>query len=231
MYSRQITVYKGIDNVIEFRLLNADQKPIDVTGYEPRLVAFNDEGSAVIEHAGEVIDDSSAACRGVFTMTVSEQKLLDIPQQYLNYNIYLVDSFGNRMLTYSHSNFDNSASIFVSGDAFPGPRPTVEVTTFQVESHNSEVWYSEMAQVYPANNSVDRTHSVVVYSNGFTGDVVVQATLDNTTIDAVWSDVATVNFDGCETEPTHTALTGAFTFLRFKTTTDPEPIEKILVRT
>ena len=30
VYSRQLNVYKGIDNVLEFRLLNADQKPLDV---------------------------------------------------------------------------------------------------------------------------------------------------------------------------------------------------------
>ena len=31
VYTRQLQVYKGIDNVLEFKLLNADQKPVDLT--------------------------------------------------------------------------------------------------------------------------------------------------------------------------------------------------------
>ena len=31
VYNKQLQLYKGIDNVLEFRLLNADQKPVDIT--------------------------------------------------------------------------------------------------------------------------------------------------------------------------------------------------------
>ena len=30
VYNREIQIYKGIDNVLQFRLLNADQKPVNV---------------------------------------------------------------------------------------------------------------------------------------------------------------------------------------------------------
>jgi len=231
VYSRNVTVYKGIDNTIQFRVLNADQKPIDVTGYVPRFVAFNNRDNVIIEHEGEVIDDSSASHRGLFTVTITEQELLDIPQQYLSYNIYLVDSTGHKTLTYSHSNFDNDATIFVSGDAFPGPRETTVIKTFQLESSQSEVWYSELAQVYPANNTVDRMHTIVVYPGRFVGTIEVEGTLNNTTDNADWAPISSITTTGYELEPVYMNVTGAFSFLRFKTDIDPDPIEQILVRT
>ena len=93
VYSRQIKIYKGIDNVLQFRLLNADQKPINVATYTPKFVAFDESGQQIIAHDGTVnqLDDSSAS-RGLFTVTVTENDLLNVKQQYLRYNIYLVDS-------------------------------------------------------------------------------------------------------------------------------------------
>ena len=35
VYTRQLKVYRGIDNRLQFRLVNADQKPISVTNYTP----------------------------------------------------------------------------------------------------------------------------------------------------------------------------------------------------
>jgi len=47
VYKRQAIVYKGIDNVLEFRLLNADQKPINTQGYTPKFRAYDQNNSLV----------------------------------------------------------------------------------------------------------------------------------------------------------------------------------------
>ncbi len=49
VYTRQIKVYKGIDNTIQFRLLNADHKPINIDLYRIMFVAIDDDGRKVIE--------------------------------------------------------------------------------------------------------------------------------------------------------------------------------------
>ena len=46
---KQLQLYKGIDNVLEFRLLNADQKPVDITSYTPKFVAFDETNQMVLE--------------------------------------------------------------------------------------------------------------------------------------------------------------------------------------
>jgi len=41
VYQRHIKIYKGIDNVLQFKVLNHDQKPVLLTSYTPKLVVFD----------------------------------------------------------------------------------------------------------------------------------------------------------------------------------------------
>ena len=61
---------------------------------------------------------------------------------------------------------------------------------------------------------------------------MIQATLDNQlTSTNNWADIATVTLTGTETTPVPQNYTGVFSYVRFKTTTDPaNKITKILVR-
>jgi hypothetical protein len=232
VYSRQINIYKGIDNVLEFKLLNADQKPLDVDRYTPKFVAFDENQNLIIEHDGVNLQDgdsSSYTNKGLFKVTITENDLLNVKEQYLSYNVYLVDYDGSKVLTYSNEYFGMSGVIKVSGDAFPGPTETYSVSTF-VEDDST--WYSETLDAQPGINGNDALHTAVIYSDNYTGDVVVQATLENQiTGTTSWGDVATVTFTGSETEPSPINFNGVFTYLRFKATTDPaNKISKVLVR-
>ena len=59
VYQKQIEVFKGIDNTLEFRVLNADQKPLNIQNFTPKFMAFDENNKLVIEHDGTVLDDSS----------------------------------------------------------------------------------------------------------------------------------------------------------------------------
>ena len=115
VYQRQLNVYKGIDNVLDFKVLNADQKPINIASYTPKFQAFDENNLLVIEHDGTIIaGDDSAASRGLFKVTVSDNDLLNIDQQYLSYNIHLVDTTTEaHLLTYSNTNFGMNGSIYL----------------------------------------------------------------------------------------------------------------------
>jgi hypothetical protein len=76
-------------------------------------------------------------------------------------------------------------------------------------------------------------HTVAVYSNGYIGNVEVQATLDNQINGSNnWATVGTLVFDGSsETQPVPFNFNGVFSFLRFKFDADPtSTITKILIR-
>ena len=229
VYQKQIEVFKGIDNTLEFRVLNADQKPLNIQNYTPKFVAFDENNKLVIEHDGTVLDDSSDT-RGKFKVTITENDLLNVPAQFLTYNTFLVDSANTKTLTYAYSHFDANGIIKISKDAFPSPADSLSVTTFtEVED---DVWTTEGINAEPAINGNEALHTAAFYSNGYIGDVTIQATLDNQlTSTNNWADVATVTLTGNETDPVPQNYTGVFNYVRFRTTTDPaNKITKILVR-
>ena len=232
VYSRNLQVYKGIDNVLEFKLINPDQKPLDVDRYTPKFVAFDENKNMVIERDGVNLQEGDSTAytkKGLFSVTVTENDLLNVKDQYLSYNIYLVDYDDTKVLTYSNEWFDSAGVIRVSSSAFPGPIESKVIDTFVLDN---DVWYSETVEAQPGINGNDALHTAAVYSDSYTGDIVVQGTLENQVTGTTnWADVSTTTLTGSETEPTPINFNGVFTHIRFKTTANPQDtITKILVR-
>ena len=226
VYSRHINVFTGIDNVLDFKLLNADQKRIDLANYDSiKFQAFDENQSLIIEHNAVNVNQS----KGLFKVTITENDLLNVKAQYLSYNIHLVDSNNNNVATYSNAHFGGSGVIKVESSQFPGPRDTLSVTTFTED--NSD-WYSEALNAEPGINGNEALHTAVVYTDSYIGDVVVQATLDNQIIGGtVWSDIVSYTMTGSETTPLPINFNGVFSHIRFKSTANPaDKITKILVR-
>jgi hypothetical protein len=239
VYTRQVKLYKGIDNVVQFKLVNADQKPIDVDMYTPKFVAFDENQNMIIERDCVNLqegDSTGYTNKGLCQVTITENDLLNVNQQFLSYNVYLVDPDSNKVLTYVNSHFDNNGIMYVSGDAFPGPLATYNIITFTEDNglagEDDSVWYSESLDAQPGINGNDALHTAVIYTSSYVGDVVVQATLENQiTGTTSWADITTVTFTGSETEPTPVNFNGVFSHLRFKSTANPtDKISKILVR-
>ena len=232
VYSKQIQVYKGIDNVLDFRTYNADQRPINITTYTPKFVAFDENNNMVIEKDGTKLEDGATAKRGKFSVTITENELLNIKQQFLNYNIYLQETDGDKVLTYSHSNFDNDSTIYVNARTFPGPAAKHSVSSFQQEGVGVDVWYSSTIDAQPGINGNEALHTAAAYTSSYSGDLIVQVTLDNQVTDNTnWADIATLTFTGSETEPAPVNFNGVFSHLRFKATSNPaDKITEILVR-
>ena len=181
---------------------------------------------------GTEITFQSRQKRGVFTVTINENDLLNVKQQYLKYTIYLVDSIGGRTLTYSDDHFEVQGTIYVSGKALPGPVATHNITTFTQDSQSPTAWYSETIDAQPAINGNSALHTAAFYTDNFVGNITVQGTLENqVTLSTFWADIDTLAFDGTETEPTPVNFNGVYSFLRFKTDASPaDTVTKILVR-
>ena len=229
VYSRQLQIYKGIDNVLQFKVLNHDQKPVDITAKTPKLVVYDQNKLLVIEKTATVTDDGSTTTRGNLTVTITENDLLNIDQQYLSYNIYLVDDDNTKTLTYTDTHFGADGVMYVSGQAFPGPAATYSITTFTED--NSE-WVSESINAQPGINGNEALHTTAIYTNEYIGDVTVYATLENQVDDGTtWSTVATASFTGTETDPVPLNFNGVFTYLRVVASANPSgKVTKVLVR-
>jgi len=300
VYQKDLNVYRGIDNVLQFEIKNHDQKPISLAGYTPTILVFDENNNLIIQRDGTSLDDvvtkatsvaestpdynleftsttgisvgqsvsgtyiprntlvtavtdnvvtinklptdtiplgtditfQSKTKKGVFTITLSENDLIDIKQQYLSYAVYLTDANSTKTLTYADDHFGAKGTMYVSGKAFPGPAATYNITTFIQDSQSPTAWYSESIDAQPGINGNSALHTAAVYTDAYVGDVIVQGTLDNqVTLNTFWADIDTLTFDGTETQPVPVNFNGVYSFLRFKTDASPsDTITKILVR-
>lgn len=232
VYTRNLKVYRNIDNAIQFKLLNADQKSVSLTGLTPWIVLFDENQSMILEKECTVTDDYSSASplKGTFSVTIAEGELRDVKQQYVHYNVYLKNNTNAVSLTYSNRNFETSGTMYINSGAYPGPRATTEIANFFVES---DYWVGSSDNEDAIElDQYTTLHTAAVYSNGYADSIVVQATLDNQlSMQTVWSDVETVTLTGSETEPVPVNFNGIYSYVRFKFVADPNnTITKILMR-
>lgn len=233
VYSRTIKIYRGIDNTIQFRMLNADQKPVRIND-NIYIVIFDEENNKILEKKCTITDDgSSSATKGMFHINILENDLLNLKQQYLKYNIY-INSDETNSVTYSNRNFESAGIIYLDANAYPGPKPSTEVVNFYPLNN---FWYAgnddtNKIPAQPGINGNEALHTVVIYTNGYIGTVEIQATLDNQITDMNnWSTVSTIVFNGSEAEPVYNNFNGVFSYLRFKFNANPiDTITKVLIR-
>jgi hypothetical protein len=235
VYQRQIIAHRGIDNIIQFKMINADQKPVSGFGKVPKFKAFDKDGTLVLEKTLEPRDDGSSNATGLVDLIITENDLLNIESQFLSY-VFYVDSENLHepsVLTYSNTNFKADGVIKIENSAFPIAAPSKVITEFfQGGALQNPNYYTSMIYADPTLNGNEALHTVVFYSDGYTGEITIQGTMDISTSPTIsWSDIKVVSFNGEEDQPVSTNFNGVYSFIRFFSVEDPrEKITRILVR-
>lgn len=237
MYQRTLSVYKGISNILEFRVKNADQKPVSLHNKIIHFAAINQQQVLILDYHSDGASITKLPATGLFSVTVREADLLGIAQQYLTYYITLEDQDGSQQLTYTNGWGAANGTLFVAGDVMALPAPVQVVETFIEHSGETgvddSVWFSEVVSGQPAINSNEALHTAAIYTDSYQGKVLVQATLDNQIVgeqNNIWTDVAEVEINNAQ-EPVAVNFYGVFSYIRFVADSMPaDRIVKILVR-
>jgi len=229
VYNRQLKIIKGIDNVLTFEIKNQDQKPISILNtYTAHFQAFDESNTLVLEKIGTIKETTTPNYKGQFTITVSDNDTLNLDGQYLTYFVYLVDSNDNDIVTYADAQFGAKGTIELDSGTLPGPKKSYSISQFTETS--SEVFVSESIEAEPALNGNEALHTTAIYTTGYTGDVTIQATLENLVdSNTNWVDVSTATLTN-PTEPTYINFNGVFSWIRIKHEPVAGTIDKVLVR-
>lgn len=229
VYQRDLKVYRGIDNLIQFVVKNADQKPVDISTYTAWFVAMYN-GKELVRHRATILDDGSAiTTRGKLSVNVTDNDLLDIVENNLSYTIYLKDADGDNTITYADTQYGVCGNLVIQNCGMPQPKKSIVIDNF---SEQDDLLISDAKTAEPGINGNDALHTATIYAPTFSGDVTMQGTLynslDNTT---KWFDISTFNINS-PTEPKIVNANGVFTYLRFKydTSQTTGTIDKILLR-
>jgi len=214
VYKRNVKVYKGIDNTVEFVVKNADQKPVDISGKVVRFDILDTKLKLLLTKNATVLDDGSTRNKkGLITVKITEGELLDIDEQLAKYTIYMLDDQGERTLLYADTQFGASGNVEIIDDAFAHPSKTHESDVFLLDNG----YYYSAALTGEATRK-DGLHSMVVYSDNFNGTFTVEVTLNDILNEtAQWSTYASYTVDfTARTQPFLVEMNGSFTYVRIK---------------
>ena len=230
VYTRDINVVRGIDNTVQFNVLNADQKAVSILNtYTPKFKLYDENNRLLVERDGTIIETATTK-KGHFTITITENDLLNVPAQYLSYSIFLEnDSTNAKTLLSSGTNFNNRGTMKVQSEEFPGPLASVSISTFTEDNPSSGIYISSAVDAQPAINGNSALHTAAYYLESAVGTIVVQGTLDTNAGTSNWSDLDTFTASASDSL-VYRNFNGVFSHIRFKHTLTSGSVSKILVR-
>jgi hypothetical protein len=131
VYQKNVRIYKGIDNTLEFDIKNADQKRLelitDSISIPPRVAVVTDIRLTVLDTAGNELLGSpytaepSDTIKGIAIVTIPASDITDLANQYLQYNVRATKN-GNDVLLYGDTRFGAMGRIELAGSVNGVPK-------------------------------------------------------------------------------------------------------------
>jgi hypothetical protein len=185
VYQRTVKIYKGVDNVLEFDIKNADQKRLSLitspTITNIKLNVMDQEGNKLPNSPYTVTP--TAGLTGIASVTIPSSDLTAIDHQFLRYSVTATKGSANIIL-YADSRFGGIGTIEVAGTASPVTRNSQVVTEF-----HADITYSNMIDEYLHSTAIPvrfyeaiptTTAKLDFVFNQLQGTVYVEATSDAT---------------------------------------------------
>jgi len=218
VYAANLKLHKDVDNDLFFQFKDSDQKRVMIGNKQFKFVMFDErnlERQIVIDLPMTIADASTGAA----TVTVSEQYLYHIESGKYYYSIVETDLNGNNHPTYVDDNYGVRGIVDVQLGAGPIFRKSVILTTFTgqdaTDTTNS---LSNVTSDLANLNQNNALHTAIAKFNNYTGDIIVQGTLDNIaqqTTSAAWVNIKTESYTA-QTVPATFNWNGVYTAVRFK---------------
>jgi hypothetical protein len=179
VYQRNIKIYNGIDNTIEFDIKNADQKRIDLTTISQIEMNVMDASGYALPNSPYVI--TPTLIKGIGTTIIPQEDLVDLTEQYLKYSVSAIKN-GNDVMLYANSKFGAVGTIELVGDAMPVIRNERIYKSFtaEIDLQGNPIYHSSAipATFYEAVTTPTMTFAIQV--TGFVGTIWIDATTNET---------------------------------------------------
>lgn len=207
VYAKNLTLHKGVDNKIQFKFINQDQKPVNITGKEITCRIISHDGSV------ELIKTSLVPVlplTGIAELQLRENDLHDLQSQPGYYSIEIPDG-----------EFD--LPVFV--DSASGARGQIKIVdsirpkhiasdTLNVEDHREAVHFAPVT--YYSGEYLTKGNpllTVQLYLSDYSGNIQLQGT---TMTDTDWYDINDADVYTMENGTVYYTATGFHSKVRVK---------------
>lgn len=123
VYTRAITVYQGVDNILKLQVQNQDQKPRDITNY---TLVFQIIDDFVLANSNVVFQTTSVvanAAAGTARVLIDQANVNLLDRDMYKYSVsatYTDPDFGNVTVpTYVDDNWGATGQLLVRTSSFP----------------------------------------------------------------------------------------------------------------
>ena len=186
VYQRTVKIYRGVDNVIEFDIKNADQKRLELL----TSPIITDLSMNVMDAAGNPLPNSpytitpSETLKGIATAVIPMGDVADLNHQFLKYSVTATKDSSTIPL-YADSRFGALGTIELVGDAVPPEAPISKVLTYnsftaEIDLKGIPTYHSSAIPVKYYEAVPSTNFSFAVDLIGFTGSVWIETTNKST---------------------------------------------------
>jgi len=185
MNRSDFSIFKNVDNDVEFLVKTYDNKPIDLTGKTITIYVVDARDDA-LKIQKELSYSPTMAKKGHARLTLVLTDIAEIDPGYLYYSVSVTDISNKEILLYTDHSRTVQGFFELQPGPLPGPRKAIVILPddFSQQSWGSDTSVSNylVAQPYPgAAQSDNRTgvHTVAVYCDNYSGYLNIQASLEN----------------------------------------------------
>lgn len=222
VYNRNIKAYRGVANKLLIEVKNQDQKAINISDRTIKLNILNPETNSVYSTTTATIHNAS---KGQALVTLDDNDLLDLPATYYNYTVAVTSGEGIDEIAYADDNYGVRGTLEVLDGHYPTFTASTELTVDASTNVTSYVISDK------STNQGSKLHTAAFYLNGYTGDIKVEGTLDDTPnyTSANYFTIQTKSYTS-SSNVEYTTWTGNYRAIRFTQVVTSGSITKILYR-
>ena len=238
VYSKVLTLNKGVDNAIQFQFLNQQQKSVDITGMELTFRILNQNANEVIFTKALTL---TLPLTGIATLEVGEAELEELTSQRCYYTIEYTKTSGvTNYPAYMDQLAGARGDIVIADGVMPSFLPCQEVTIPSGQLFpNNDTYMSQCTIMGLPSQPLTYYSSVITtYDNpvitfqasytGYSGNVVIEGAVTNDT--GSWYPIVTANSYSNKTDTIGYSVSGYHPYVRMSFTSWAGSVGNILVR-
>jgi len=154
VYAKQLTINKGVDNVLLFEFINQQEKPVNITGSTFVFRVINTESDEILIQEPMVILNAPT---GRVKVTLTSSQLLEVLAQPANYSIQRTQPGGLTEAVFTNAQAGAKAPVNIVDSILPQHVPsaplTIPTTKLSAQvSYDGTTWSQFPASPYWAGN-------------------------------------------------------------------------------
>jgi len=198
VYQNRIKIYQGVDNILTIDVKNSDQKRIDISSMDMKMVVQDANGKEFL-----TTDlTPSGTTTGLATVTITEDNLTNIEPQFLKFSIYRLNDDGSKTIFYADTQFGAIGNMELIGNAVNTDTPPRFITRFNPITYINPmpqytIYYSDAVEIRKPNYleaAAADSFQIDIDFDGLDGTVIIEYT-DEAVVGANinWTTLDTLN--------------------------------------